>query len=58
MLTQVNKIESNINVLCEENNELWGLSFLVKEDNTEEIAILKEHLNDEELQEVIAYIQS
>ena len=58
MLIQVNKIESNINVLCEENNELWGFSFLVKEDNAEEIAILQEHLTEEELQEVIACIQS
>ena len=49
---QILKDGDNVQVTIKEGDNLWGLSFILKEDNSEEIALLKEHLSDEEIAQV------
>ena len=56
MLVSIKIENNNIDILTKENDSFWGISFLKKEDNTEELALIEEHLTDEEYQEVLARI--
>ena len=56
MLVGIKIENNNIDILTKENDSFWGISFLKKEDNTEELALIEKHLTDEEYQEVLARI--
>jgi len=57
MLIQTLIQGNNIQVTFkEENNALWGLSFVNSSDNTEELALIKEHATDEEYTQIVEAI--
>ena len=44
--------DTNIQVDFKEDNKLWGISFVKKEDNSEELNLIREHATDEEMERI------
>lgn len=51
---------TNVQVTCEDkdNNSLWGISFIASEDNSEYLALISEHVTDEELVAITEQIEA
>jgi len=57
MLKKYVEKDNNIQVTFKEDNKLWGLSFTNSEDNSEYLALIKEHATDEEYASIVKQIE-